>query len=415
MYWVDRVTPFLYRLAKRSAWLRVAWKYLQRGKQRFALKANVSVPEGVIDDLAALAASGERDNFGIIDFQPGRGSWVETRPLPSSIYEASHWKFTDNAVYEHPECFVVTLSGGRCWNQGSVITRNNQLAAQVSFVIERGAYSKQPRDHPIFKAGRLPAPRKLQGRGLLLAAYAGRGYYHWMCDVLPRLQIFREAGLSLGDVDHVVVNHYVSSFQMETMTKLGIARDKIVQLENVRHVELDELVTPSLAGDTGQVPRWVCDFLREEFLPSHPEGASRFGKRLYISRSKTGHRKVTNDAAIISMLKGLGFDIVHLEDLSLLEQASAMSQAEVVLAPHGAGLVNIVFCSPATKVVELFHNSAVNVMFWSIAQAMDLDYYYLLSEDPQPDYHEDLYLNAEDMSFDIDELRETLRLAGIAD
>jgi capsular polysaccharide biosynthesis protein len=48
-----------------------------------------------------------------------------------------------------------------------------------------------------------------------------------------------------------------------------------------------------------------------------------------------------------------GFSTHMLEDLSFDEQITLFSQAEFVVAPHGAGLANLLFCQPGTKVLEL--------------------------------------------------------------
>ncbi len=191
--------------------------------------------------------------------------------------------------------------------------------------------------------------------------------------------------MTLESVDHVVVNHYVSSFHMETLSKLGVPRSKIRQLENAEHIQADELIVPSLPGNTGQVPRWACEFLRREFLSSKERIQTLTNRKIYISRTKAGHRQVENDDEIIRLLQQFDFQVVHLEDRPISEQAELMSQADVVVSPHGAGLGNIVFCQPGTRVIELFHHSAVNVMFWTIANAMELDYTYVLSEGPRPE------------------------------
>ena len=48
------------------------------------------------------------------------------------------------------------------------------------------------------------------------------------------------------------------------------------------------------------------------------------------------------------------------------------------MAPHGAGLTNLVWCAPHTKVLEIFSPLYVNLCYWAIASVTQADYYYLL-------------------------------------
>ena len=45
---------------------------------------------------------------------------------------------------------------------------------------------------------------------------------------------------------------------------------------------------------------------------------------------------------------------------ALLEQVDAFAAAQVVVAPHGAALGNLVFCPPGVRVLELFAPRDVN-------------------------------------------------------
>ena len=53
-------------------------------------------------------------------------------------------------------------------------------------------------------------------------------------------------------------------------------------------------------------------------------------------------------------------------------------EAEAIVAPHGAGLTNLVWCAPKTRVVEIFSPLYVNLCYWAIASLTQADYYYLL-------------------------------------
>ena len=168
---------------------------------------------------------------------------------------------------------------------------------------------------------------------------------------------------------------------------------------------------PSLPGEFGHVPRWACDFLRNAFLGEF-SGSSVAGppKRLYINRSKAAHRRVANEDDVIRALATVGFKNVSLESLSIPEQVRLMAKTEIVVAPHGAGLTNIAFCSPGTKILEILSPNDISVVFWSLATQMQLDYYYLLGT-RLPASNVSKY--EEDILVDIDAMMQTLKLADL--
>lgn len=78
-------------------------------------------------------------------------------------------------------------------------------------------------------------------------------------------------------------------------------------------------------------------------------------KRIYISREGGHDRRITPEeqAQIDPVLTANGFEKVFLENLNFETQTALFSQAEAIIAPHGAGLANLVFVQPGVKLIEL--------------------------------------------------------------
>ncbi|MCB0851756.1 MAG: glycosyltransferase family 61 protein, partial [Bacteroidetes bacterium] len=193
-------------------------------------------------------------------------------------------------------------------------------------------------------------------------------------------------------------------------THLGIGKDRILESQWHPHIQAEELIVPSLPGDTGQFPTWPCKWVQKKFWPEKLEKPFR---RIYLNRNKVSYRKVSNEPELEAFLAERGFESIAPENLSVMEQAKLLSEAEAVMCPHGAGLTNIVFCQPGTKIIELLHHSAVNEMYWVISNAIGLDYSYLLSEGERPEDYVDPYENFVDMSFPLDDLGKLLDEIGL--
>lgn len=413
----DLILPKLYALAKRNAAFKVVAK---RGYKW-------------LSDFRVFVC-----NFGkkkityppVLQFWNSSEEWVEqvanqelkpkftrlsegyqvVRKLPRSVAGKPHWKYRDRQVMEIPETYLLKIPNGRVTGQGFVITPQNELLGDVSKVIFRADYAKEYNDHPQLNA-KLPPVEVIEGRVATISVpYAGTNYYHWMLDLLPRLDLIERGGVSLDSIDYFVINGYASRFQRDTLTHLGIGKDRILESQWHPHIQAEELIVPSLPGDTGQFPTWLCKWVQEMFLPKELKKPTR---RLYLNRNKVSYRKVLNEAALEDFLAERGFESITLENLSVMEQAQLLSEAEAVVAPHGAGLTNIVFCQPETKIIELLHHSAVNEMYWVISNSIGLDYSYILTEGEHPEDFVDPYENFADLSFSLDSIKCLLDEIGL--
>ncbi|MFO0017578.1 MAG: glycosyltransferase 61 family protein [Synechococcaceae cyanobacterium] len=99
--------------------------------------------------------------------------------------------------------------------------------------------------------------------------------------------------------------------------------------------------------------------------------------RLYLSRAGESRRGVRDEALIQPLLERYGIRRLDPGQLSLAQQVRLFSQAAWVIAPHGAALANLAFCSPGTLVVELFTSGFQPGMYASLSQRIGARYHAL--------------------------------------
>jgi capsular polysaccharide biosynthesis protein len=107
--------------------------------------------------------------------------------------------------------------------------------------------------------------------------------------------------------------------------------------------------------------------------PASPQPDS--AERIYISRRETYRRPMRNEEALEQELVARGFSIVRLEELRLSQQIEKFRSAKLVVAPHGAGLANLVFCKEGTLVYEMLPQHNVRSTFFHLAQYHNLQYH----------------------------------------
>jgi hypothetical protein len=230
-------------------------------------------------------------------------------------------------------------------------------------------------------------------------------YYHWLFDILPRIHLLEKSAL-MNEIEAFIFPELKHDFQRESLLKIGFPLDKILEIKPNEYLESKEIIVPSLPSKLGTVNKWSLDFLRDR-LGMHSSKNER--NKIYISRKNANQRKLMNEDEIINFLKAEGYLIVFAEELSFEQQINLFGNADVVISPHGSGLSNIVFCSPNTKVIELFYGDFIVPCFWLIAQQLKIEYYSGFSR--EPDNHITPYWNFKgfDDDFSVEILIELLK------
>jgi capsular polysaccharide biosynthesis protein len=343
---------------------------------------------------------------------------VAPHALPKTPYPTIRQQLTMDLDYEWPATFVVTIPNGRVWEAGYIITPDGQLLDDVSCDFRARRESLFAKTSSVVRFWKWRNIVDYRGSVAVLSTDGAGIYYHWFFQLLPRFELLRRAGIDLQSIDFFLVNDLSKSFQRDSIKALGIDPARIIESSKVPYLRASQLVVPSIPIGGGCYRPWMCQFLRATFLGKDAGGsAGACRRRLYISRGQTSYRRVLNEGEVIRFLHEYGFEVVSLDRLSMWQQAASMASCEAVIAPHGAGLSNIVFCNHGTKVIEIFSPELVTGIFWRLASQCQLDYYYIIGAG-SPETKEEVYQQSwsprADITVDLSILRDALELAGLA-
>jgi hypothetical protein len=336
------------------------------------------------------------------------------RSKPKTIDSEMYWKFEIEYGNKTHLDFAVGLEGCRFWGGSAVITPDNKLLSDIS--IHMRVNPENPTKHPVFWKDIQP-PETIEKSVAVLSAPGGNTYFHWMVDVLPRLHLIQEYVDQVGEeIDFFIVNSLSNKFQKQTLELLGIVGSKLIEVKNYPHISPTKLIAPSfIRHQTCNIGSWAFLFLRNHLIEVSRAkvGAMDTPKFLYVSRSKANSRQIKNEEQVYDVLKAKGFQRVFLEALNIEEQIVLFASSECIVAPHGAGLTNLLFCDEGTKVLEVYSPNYVSVSYWNISSQLGLDYYYLFGQGERPDKYFDPHKRGEDISVDIQSLEDTLALMEI--
>jgi Glycosyltransferase 61 len=210
--------------------------------------------------------------------------------------------------------------------------------------------------------------------GVLLALPLCSNYYHWMIELLPRLQLLDEHP-ELIDLP-LIVPAEAPGFLRETLRLSGYLNQ--VQFIQRGVQRFDSLYIPSLLSPPSHPSPKAVSWLREKLAAWRFPGAPTKHRRIYISRRDAPTRYATNEDEVVEMLARFGFVAVKLSDYTVIQQIRLFSEAHIIVGLHGAGLANLAFCFPGTYVLELFLTGWFTNAFYHISLIQKLRYGYLV-------------------------------------
>jgi capsular polysaccharide biosynthesis protein len=225
-------------------------------------------------------------------------------------------------------------------------------------------------------------------------------YFHWMCDVLPRIYLVRSLA---RDGTLVLPAGHDAPYVEQSLAPFGLRRierfaaDEIAWFERVTipgHIAVSgNYHEPTIRGLAGFLRRALA-----EPAPADPD------LLVYATRRGAGYRHVRNEDEVVQMLSGLGFRIVVNEELSFAEQVSIYSRARLVVGTMGANLTNAMFMPEGAVLLQLSRaGDDANNLYWALASAVGARFRYQLCayEDTRPG-------NFWNLDVDVDALRRNV-------
>ncbi len=193
------------------------------------------------------------------------------------------------------------------------------------------------------------------------------GYFHWVFEVLPNvIHAFKHNPAAV-----VLLPPHRATYVDQSL-RLALRRNDLPILLSNSPVRLKRLLLPQVEVFSGFIDQREIALLRDCILSEVDDGPSE--PKLYVSRRRSGQRHMSGEDAVEEHLQSRGFAIGFLEDLAFVDQVRLFRGAKIVVAPHGAGLSNLVWCSPGTRVLEIFPVNYINDCYARLAGCLGLTY-----------------------------------------
>ena len=259
-----------------------------------------------------------------------------------------------NKFIRHQDRFIAKLTNGMVGTDGLIYTKTHR------YII-----------NPIFDNIEPSQTSSVQPYTKLATVVQkwGYGFYHFVCEQLPKiLYVHRH----LPDLK--ILTQYNQTFIKELLECCLISQDKIVPFDPLITYQAQELYVPKpiyCGNPSKEDIQLIRDYLHiKDIRTEKPIG-------IIIKRPKNRPRSMINFDYIASMIshKDKNRKWHVFEHLSIKASIQLFQKADIVIAPHGAGLANMIFCARDTHIVEYVIEEEPNLCYWHLSELLGHHYY----------------------------------------
>ncbi len=272
--------------------------------------------------------------------------------------------------YRQKEQYLVRLQQAVLLGNSGAVVQEGRVVVESVFDVSRLAKS------PAFKTPALLLPRYKKGlyTSILHLPWARNNNYHWFFDCLPRLYFVLQA---VQEPIRIIMRRDLPAYQLQTLQFIlaDYPQAQVVFIGKHEKWEVEEFILPSFLSNaqSGFLPQSVNQWLRHKIWSGYGVQPSGNKRRIYISRANAQTRRVLNESELLPVLAKYGFEVVRAEELSYQQQVQLFFEAEAIVAPHGAGLTNLLF-SEQCKVLEFHPANLIKTHYFLLCKGLGFDY-----------------------------------------
>lgn len=201
-------------------------------------------------------------------------------------------------------------------------------------------------------------------------------YYHWLMFVLGRLNpgIIDAWPENRQAAPTVLVPEGLQAYQKDSLEiLLEASRLSAYSVGEKAAVQVGTLYYSHTLRQSGLVHH---PLIKESFsiLAGKLPAPGPRNRKIFIARGETLSHQLGNERELAQVAQMCGFESVVLDGMRLEDQVALFASATHVIGAHGAGLANIVFCKPGTKILELHMAPYVNWCYRRLCALYGLEY-----------------------------------------
>lgn len=209
-------------------------------------------------------------------------------------------------------------------------------------------------------------------------------YSHWILENLTRLETLEYYEQKTGKKPLILIDQDPPLWKLQSLELMGYPTERCHQW-NGRQGIVQELVISSKRRQAGRTSIKACAWMRNRILSNLDLNNNSFltpinSSFIFISRKKASSRRILNEDEVSDCLAKQGFTSYVLEDMTWVDQVKLFANAKCIVAPHGAGVCNMVFSTHADVIIVELFAKKISHAFYALAKGLGFQYGYILCE-----------------------------------
>jgi capsular polysaccharide biosynthesis protein len=307
-------------------------------------------------------------------------------PIPngSEVDGGAHDAFKLHQRTGFPQQYLVGIPNGVAAGCGFVRLATGEFITastwRMAFLLDSEIYRSRYRRHKLH----------LKGDYYYLDMFFSSNYAHWFSDELSKLVAVLP---DLPPQTKFIVSDPCQEYKVSSLAAFGITEDRLVRVKGCFEIHCERLwyATPLGSCEWGSTSPTIFQQIRETLLQAYGGITGPTPERIFLSRSRAAHyKRLTNEDQLLPLIQKLGFIVIRTEELTLAQQVRFFSKAKVLLAAHGAGMTNLLFCPPPALLLELQDAKfAPRRWYWKVSSILGHHYSTMVGPAARSEYEMD--------------------------
>ncbi|MDC0434816.1 glycosyltransferase family 61 protein [bacterium] len=240
-----------------------------------------------------------------------------------------------------------------------------------------------------------------------------QNFYHWNFQCLPSIVLLRSVARE-RNLSYRIVLPPIDGARWKSLELAGIDPSECVELRPDGFIQgAPMMYTTAMCGYYAFQPSAQLIKLMDSYLDNClKRSRAKMPTRFYLSRKDApGKREIENEADLEKALQRRAFERLVMSHLPIEDQVAAFAKAECIVAPHGAGLVNLMFAPQSANFLEILPENYRMAYFFRLAQVRGIHYSQVLSRvqdswDGTDVHHCSLSVNVDKVLMALDQLED---------